>query len=553
MNYELLADILFPDVKLTLEDLEKKYPKRELAEGARVTRYAPSPTGFMHVGNFIATLVSYINAKNTNGVFYLRNEDTDQKRELKGAIELIFSILEKYDMVPDEYEFNGKLVGEYGPYIQSERKEIYHVMIKHFVKIGRAYPCFCTQKDLEETREHQTKFKKRIGYYGKYAKCRDLSLEEVQKKIADNIPFVIRFKSLGDYDKKVKFYDEVKGEIEFPENDLDIVIMKSDNMLPTYHFAHLTDDYLMRTTHVTRGEEWLSSVPVHVDLFKALGVKAPKYIHNPLIMKKDGEITRKLSKRKDPECSMKYYEELGYPCICLIESLMTIVNSNYEEWRDKNPDLHYTEFKFSSKKMSSSGSLYSVEKLDNITKNYLSKLKASEVFDLLADWTSKYDEKFNNVLLNHKEYTINILNIEREIKKPRKDFSNLSEVLPQIFYMFDEYFTKDINEYEFKMEIGKDNIIEVLENYIEVYDVNDDKDTWFTKCKELCDKLGFASNMKEYKENPENFKGSVADLTSIIRVALTTKSNTPDLYELLRLLGSEKINTRFEYVIQNIK
>ncbi|MFI3260727.1 MAG: glutamate--tRNA ligase [bacterium] len=553
MNNENIADLLFPDIDKTVEYYKEKYPNRNLVEGAKVTRFAPSPTGFMHVGNFLQAIISYINAYNSKGVFYLRNEDTDKKREIEGAVELIFGTLKNYEMTPNEYEINGEIVGNYGPYVQSEREEIYQTFIKHFITIGRAYPCFCTAEDLESMREHQTSNKKRIGYYGKYAKCRELKYEEVEEKIKAGIPYVIRFKSMGNPREKIKFYDEVKGEIEFPENDNDIVIMKSDVKLPTYHFAHLVDDYLMGTTHVTRGEEWLSSVPVHVELFKALGAKAPKYIHNPLVMKKEGEVVRKLSKRKDPECSMNYYDELGFPNICVVESLMTIINSNYEEWRDKNPDKHFTEFSFSPKKMSSSGGLYSIEKLENISKNYISKLAAKDVYENLLTWTSKYDEEFNEILKNNKEYAISILNIEREQKKPRKDFSCYSEIKNSLFYMFEELFNKDLEEYEFNENISNENIKEVLAKYIEVYEETDDKDMWFTKCKDLCDSLNFASNMKEYKERPEDFVGNIADLTTIIRVAITTKTNTPDLYELLKLLGKEKVNTRFQKVINNLK
>ena len=548
MDYNKLAEILFPNINKTIEDYENIYPKRNLPEGARVTRFAPSPTGFMHVGNFMQAIISFINAYNSSGVFYLRNEDTDKKREIDGAVELIFNTLKKYEMVPNEYQIGDTVAGEYGPYVQSKREEIYLTFIKHFVKIGRAYPCFCTSDELTVLREHQTTNKKRIGYYGKYAKCRHLTIEQIEENIKNNIPYVIRFKSLGNPREKIRFFDEVKGQIDFPENDNDIVIMKSDVNLPTYHFAHVIDDYLMGTTHVTRGEEWLSSVPIHLDLFKALERKAPKYIHNPLIMKKDGDIIRKISKRKDPESSMKYYEEFGYPPICVIESLMTIINTNYEEWRDKNPDADYKEFKFNPKKMSSSGSLYDLDKLNNISKNYLSKLKASEVYSMLLEWSKEYDLDFYNIIKEKKEYVTNLLNIEREQKKPRKDFACLSEIKANLFYMFDEYFNVEINDYQFPEHVSKEDINLVLDSYINIYNDTDTKDEWFNKCKELCDDLGFCSNMKEYRANPENYKGSIADLTSIIRVAITSKSNTPDLYELLKLLGKEKIINRFNLI-----
>lgn len=549
MNYDKLADLLFPQINKSIDDYVKIYADRDLKEGARVTRFAPSPTGFMHIGNFMQAVISYLNAYNTEGVFYLRNEDTDKKREVAGAIDLILDTLKNYDMMPDEYQLDKKVVGSYGPYVQSMREEIYLTFIKHFIKIGRAYPCFCTNEDLISLREHQTTNKKRIGYYGKYAKCRNLSLEEVKLNLENKVPYVIRFKSMGNPREKFKFFDEVKGEIDFPENDNDIVIMKSDVNLPTYHFAHVVDDYLMKTTHVTRGEEWLSSVPVHIELFNALGVKPPKYIHNPLIMKKDGDIIRKISKRKDPESSMKYYEEKGYPSICVIESLMTIINSNYEQWRDKNPDKDFREFQFNPKKMSSSGGLYSLEKLNNISKNYLSKLKAVEVYDLLLAYSQVFDKEFNKIIIESKDYVVEILNIEREQKKPRKDFACFSEIKTSLFYMFDQYFDIELEDYQFPEHISKDDIKLVLNNYLDVYDEKDEKDEWFNKCKILSDSLGFASNMKEYKENPEKYKGNIADFTSIIRVAITSKSNTPDLYLLLKLLGVKKIRERFNKFI----
>ena len=548
MTNEELAELLFPNIDKTIKDYEKLYPKRDMDPNSRVTRFAPSPTGFVHIGNFFQTLISYINAKSSNGLFYLRNEDTDKKREKDGAMDLIIDVLFNYDIIPDEYQKGDYIKGNYGPYVQSERIEIYHTFIKEFIKMGRAYPCFCTSEELEDLRNIQTNNKKRIGYYGKYAKCRNLSLDDIKKKIESGIPYVIRFKSNGNFNNKVIFTDLVKGNIEFPENDLDVVIMKSSNKLPTYHFAHLVDDYLMGTTHVTRGEEWLSSVPLHIELFKTLGVKQPEYIHNPLIMKKDGDIVRKLSKRKDPETSMTFYDENGFPPICVIESLMTIINSNYEEWRDNNPDKSYLEFEFDPQKMSSSGALYSIDKLKNITKNYLSKLKAEDLYNKLIEWAKKYDTDFYNIISENKEYTVSILNIEREGNKPRKDFSCYKDIKPSIFYMFNELF-EECEEYEWQKINNLIDIKEILNTYLDkYYDINDSKEEWFNKCKKLCDDLGYASDMKAYKKNPENFKGNVADVTTVIRVALTKKSQTPDLYELLKLLGINNIKNRFDNI-----
>ena len=551
MTNKDLADLIFPDINKTIEDYEKIYPERDLPEGAKVTRFAPSPTGFMHIGNFLSVVIDYVVAKNTKGVFYLRNEDTDSTREIDGAVEYIREVLERYNLNPDEFEYKDtkETKGNYGPYIQSERKEIYHAYIKHLIEIGRAYPCFLTQEEMDAIRESQAKNKKRIGIYGKYAKYRDLPVEEAIERIKNGEKYSIRFKSMGDFNKKFKFDDLAYGQMEFPENDLDIPIMKSSNLLPTYHFAHLVDDHLMRTTHVIRGQEWISSVPIHYDLFRTFGFKMPKYIHTSLILKKDedGKI-RKISKRLDPEARMEYYTTKGYPAYAVIEAIMTIANSNYEAWREGHPDAPFTDFEFSPKKMSASGALFDLDKLDNISKNYLSKLKATEVFDLLDNWTKEYDKDFNKLINDNKEYTTKVLNIEREQKKPRKDYACISEIKNQIWYMFDELFTGEL-EYDFPEGINKVEIREILSDYFNnYYDEKDDKDTWFNKMKELTDKHGYCSNMKEYKENPDKYKGSIADISNIIRVGVTTKSQTPDLYEIMLLLGKERILKRIEKI-----
>ncbi|MGN0966016.1 MAG: glutamate--tRNA ligase [Candidatus Coprovivens sp.] len=545
-----LANLIFPNITKTIEDYEKMYPERDLPEGAKVTRYAPSPTGFMHIGNFMSATIDYCLAHNNGGVFYLRNEDTDSLREIDGAVEYIRHVLDHYNMNPDEYEYRdtNETKGNYGPYIQSERKEIYHAFIKHLIEKGKAYPCFLTQEEMDSIRESQTKDKRRIGIYGRYAKYRNLTPDEAAEKINNGEKYTIRLKSSGDFNKKFKFEDLANGTMEFPENDIDIPIMKSSNLLPTYHFAHLVDDHLMRTTHVVRGQEWISSVPVHYELFKTFGFKMPKYIHTPLILKKDGDKIRKISKRLDPEARMSYYEEKGYPVLALIEAIMTIVNSNYEAWREGHPDAHFTEFDFSPKKMSASGALFDLDKLDNISKNYISKLKATEVFDLLDNWSKEYDKDFNELINKYKEYTINVLNIEREQKKPRKDYASFSEIKGQVWYMYDELYN-DL-EYEFDPKFSKEDINEVLTTYFnEYYNESDDKDTWFNSMKEMAEKLGYCTNMKEYKENPDNYKGNIADVSNIIRVGVTTKSQTPDLYIILGLLGKERIMNR----ISNIK
>lgn len=545
MTTKELADLIFPNITKTIADYEALYPERDLKEGAKVTRFAPSPTGFMHIGNFMSALIDYVVAKQSGGVFYLRNEDTDSAREIDGAIEYIRHVLEHYDMQPDEYEYRdtNETKGNYGPYIQSERKEIYHAFIKHLIIEGKAYPCFLTQEEMDSIREAQVKDKRRIGIYGRYAKYRNLTPDEAAEKIRNGEKYTIRLKSSGNFNNKFKITDLVNGDIEFPENDIDIPIMKSSNLLPTYHFAHLVDDHLMHTTHVIRGQEWISSIPVHYELFKTFGFKMPKYVHIPLIQKKDGDKIRKISKRLDPEARMTYYEELGYPVYAVIEAIMTIVNSNYEQWREGHPDASFIEFEFSPKKMSSSGALFDLEKLDNISKNYLSRLKATEVFDLLNTWTKQYDESFNALINKYKEYTIDVLNIERVQKKPRKDYANLSEVKKQIWYMYDELFT-DVT-YNFDEKFNKEEIHNILNTYFNnYYNENDDKDTWFNKVREMTDSLGYASNMKEYKENPDKFKGSIADISNIIRVAVTSLKETPDLYVILKLLGKERIAKR---------
>lgn len=546
MNREELANLIFPGLTKTIADYEAMYPKRDLGENAKVTRFAPSPTGFMHIGHFMPCLIDYVLARQSNGVFYLRNEDTDTSRSVEGAVEYIRSVLAAYDLNPDEYEYRdtNETKGSYGPYIQSERKEIYQTFIKHLLLEGKAYPCFLTKEEMDAIREGQARDKRRIGIYGRYAKYRDLPVEEAIERIKKGDAFTIRLKSNGDFNRKFKFNDLVNGEMEFPENDIDIPIMKSKDGLPTYHFAHLVDDYLMHTTHVVRGQEWMSSLPVHYELFRVFGFKMPKYIHIPLILKKDGESIRKISKRLDPEAKMTYYEEKGYPKFAVIEAIMTIVNSNYEAWREGHPDAHFTEFEFSPKKMSSSGALFDLDKLDNISKNYISRLTKEEVYEGALAWSKKYDDEFASILEKYKEYSMAIYNIEREQKKPRKDYTYYSEIKNKTWYMYDEYF-KDVT-YDFGI-FKKEEVKEILNTYItEYYNESDDQETWFSKIKELCTKLNFATDMKAYKVNPENYKGSVVDITNFIRVGLTTLTTTPNLYDIMQILGKERVTKRIE-------
>ena len=547
MTNKDLADLIFPNINKTIKDYENMYPSRN---GMVVTRFAPSPTGYVHIGGIYQAIIDYLIARNNNGIFYLRIEDTDQKREVKEAVEMIHEALNYYELKPDEYEYNGEIIGNYGPYVQSERKEIYHTFIKYLIEIGRAYPCFCTKETLDELRVMQDHKKQRTGYYGKYAKCRNLSVDEMIQNIKDGKDYVIRFKSMGDFERKFKFIDEVKGELELPENDEDFVIMKSDNLLPTYHFAHVVDDYLMGTTHIIRGEEWLSSAPKHVELYDAFGFERPryKYVHTPLIIKKEGNSIRKISKRKDPEASMGYYTDLGYPALAVIESLMTIINSNYEEWHTNNPDKTFRDFTFSPKKMSSSGALFDLEKLNNISRDVISKMTKEELLERSLNWANKFDEELKELIEKDKEYYMNIINIERCQKKPRKDYETYSDIKNYIWYMYDELFIKEDKTYEFN-GIDIEEVRNVLKTYFDkYYDASFDKDTWFNKMKEAAEEMGYCANMKEYKLNPDNYKGSIADFSMIIRVALTTKTTTPDLYEIMKLLGTNRIKERIALI-----
>lgn len=543
MNNKDLANLIFPNIDKTVEDYEKMYPERNLNSNQKVTRFAPSPTGYMHIGGVYQALIDFMLAKNSDGIFYLRNEDTDSTREVNDATKLIMKTLKEYEILPDEYEYENEIVGNYGPYVQSERKEIYHAFIKRLIEIGRAYPCFCKKEELDSMRKRQEERKKRTGYYGVYAKCKKLSVEEQIERIKNGEPYVIRFRSKGNFDNKIPFVDLGKGKLSLSENDIDDVIMKSDNMLPTYHFAHVVDDHLMRTTHVVRGEEWLPSVTKHIEMFEAFGFKAPTYIHTPLLIKKDGNNVRKISKRKDPEASMSYYDQEGYPKLAVIESLMTIINSNYEEWHTANPDKKYTDFIYNPDKMSSSGALYDLMKLDDISKNMISKMTKEEVYKESYEWASKYSQSLKDIIDKDVEYYKGILNIEREQKNPRKDIAKYSDIESLIWYMYDELFNPDV--YEWGKVTDPSEISKILKTYIDKY-YTEDKDEWFNQVKLLADELGYASNMKEYKKNPDDFKGNVADIATVIRVALTSKSQTPDLYEILKLFGRDRVIKRFE-------
>lgn len=543
MTNKELANLMYPNVKETIEDYEKKYPKRNLPEGAVVSRYAPSPTGFVHMGNMLSCFIENKLPKQTDGVFYLRIEDTDQKREIENGISNIVNAIKTIGLKYNEGVISEtEQKGEYGPYIQSERRHIYDAFAKHMIENDLAYPCFCQEEDLESIRVMQQKRKDRIGYYGKYAKCRSLTNAERAEKIKSGIPYTIRLKSTGSYDKKVSITDLVKGKVIFPENDLDIILIKS-NGIPVYHFAHVVDDHLMHTTHVLRGEDWLSSIPVHIELFSKFGFELPKYAHLGLVMivDKNGS-KRKISKRKDLDYSISNFEKMGFPEIALQEYLMTIANTDFEGWRQSNPDKGLDEFKFSFSKVGSNP-LFDMAKLINISKNCISKMTANDLYLKLLNWSKKYDLEFYDILNNNKKYAVSVLNIERYQKKPRKDYESWSSIKKNIWYMYDEYF-KDIT-YDYQKITSKEEISKILKTYLDkYYDPKDDKDTWFNKIKELTEELGYCSNMKEYKANPDNYKGSVADISTVIRVALTSSSMTPDLYEIMNLLGKERIIER---------
>ena len=550
MNYDCktLANLLFPNVTETVEDLEKRYPERNLKEGARVTRFAPSPTGYLHIGAFYTALVNLLTANASGGVSYLRIEDTDKKREVTDGVSAIVDGFKDFGVEFTEGVTGfGSENGNYGPYTQSQRAGIYHIVAKTLVEQGLAYPCFCTAEELTDLRATQEKDKALItGYFGKYAKCRDLTLEEIETNLKTNKPYVLRFRSEGCEDKRIMFEDMIRGKIEMPENVIDEVLLKSDGS-PTYHFAHICDDHFMRTTHVIRAEEWLSSVPKHIAIFKACGFKVPKYAHVSQVMKLDEEDgnKRKISKRKDPEAAVSFFFEAGFPRESILEYLLTLINSNFEDWRRANPTADIYSFPFNLKKMSPSGCLFDLVKLNDISKNVISVMKADEVYEQVSEWARKYDEDFYKVFTKDKAFSTEMVNIDRESAKPRKDIAKWEEVKEYFSYMFNEYYSPDFQLPEnIKMEDAK----AILPEYIKVYDTEDDKDTWFNKIKDLCEPLGFTPNVKEYKQNPETFKGHVGDVSTVIRLAVTGRKNTPDLYSIMKLLGKDEVIKRLSSI-----
>ena len=547
MDYSALAQLLFPNVTETPEEVQARFPKRTLPEGAVVTRMAPSPTGFVHLGNLVQGMISERMAHQSGGVLFLRVEDTDAKREVPGAVEVLINSLKHYDINFDEGATIDGDNGLYGPYRQRQRAAIYHVFAKQLVQQGMAYPCFCTEEDLAAIHEQQEANKENFGYYGKYAMWRDRSIEEIQAQINAGNPWVLRFRSTGSIENQFKFDDLVKGKLTITENDIDHVLLKSDG-IPTYHFAHAVDDELMRTTHVVRGDEWLPSLPFHIQLFKALGFKLPKYVHIGPLMKMDGNSKRKLSKRKDPELALSFYKGEGFPVQAMREYLMTVLNSNFEDWRRANADAPIESFKFSPKKLNPAGSLFDYAKLVDVSKNVISRMDAQTVYTLLTEWAKEFDPDFGNKLASDPEYAVKILAIGRGGKKPRKDLATWKDAKDYMGFFYDEYLQAPVFDEKFDKATVKD----ALSRFLEKFDISDDSNTWFTKVKAITEDMGFTTDMKAYKADPTAYKGTVADVSTFIRQATTGKTNSPDLYTVMQILGYERTVARIKVVMENL-
>ena len=547
-NNALLAELLLPNIDKTPEFYENLYPERNLPEGARVVRVAPSPTGYLHLGTLFTSLVNRITATSSGGVFFTRIEDTDKKREVEGGIEDIIDGLQRFGISIDEGFISGtEQKGEYGPYQQSKRAEIYQTYVKDLIKKGLAYPCFCTAEDLEAVRKVQEENKIRTGYHGEYAKHRNISYEEAKALIDEGKPFVVRLRSPGNEENRITFEDTIKGKIEMPENDEDFVLLKSDG-IPTYHFAHAIDDHLMHTTHVLRGDEWISSVPKHIQLFKLLGFKVPKFGHVSPIMKLDNGAKRKISKRKDPEAAVHFFAEQGYESICVIEYLMTIAASDFEDWRRANPDADYRTFKFNLKKMSVSGALFDENKLNDVSKTKIASMKSEEVYERLTAWAREFDGEFYEMLVANPAFTKAMLAIDRDdAKKPRKDLAKWSDAKEYFAFFYKNLYVPCHNLPE---NIVSKDAKAFLAEYKKVYDVNDDRQAWFDKIKMVAPALGFAAETKEYKANPDAYKGSAGDLSTILRIAVTGRTNTPDLCSIMQVLGYDECIERINAMIE---
>lgn len=541
-----MAELLLPDIDKTPEYYEELYPARKLPEGARVTRIAPSPTGYLHIGTLFVAMVNRMIALSTGGVFYSRIEDTDKKREVEGGIADIIGGLCGFGIDPTEgFVSPTKEAGAYGPYQQSKRGEIYRCFAKKLISEGLAYPCFCTEEELSAVREEQEKGKIRTGYHGEYAKCRNITVEEAKAKIESGLPFVVRLRSPGNEENRITFDDGVKGKIEMPENDEDFVILKSDG-IPTYHFAHAVDDHLMRTTHVIRGDEWISSVPKHIQLFRLLGWRAPKYVHVSPIMKEDNGAKRKISKRKDPEAAVRFFLEQGFPAESVIEYLMTIAASDFEDWRRANPNEDILKFKFNLKKMSVSGALYDWNKLLDVSKNLISRMPAQTVAERITAWAKEYSPEYYALLCRDAEFTKGIFAIDRDVPKPRKDLAKWDDAPAYSEYFFNETYKPC---FDLPENISPDMAANILKAYLPVYDPSDDKSAWFDKIKSICPALGFASEVKEYKKDPDAYKGHPGDASTVIRIAVTGRRNTPDLCAIMALLGKAEVESRINAAI----
>lgn len=547
MDYQALADLLFPNVTQTAEDLEKRFPPRNLPEGAVITRMAPSPTGFVHLGNLVQGLTSERMAHQSGGVLFLRVEDTDAKREVPGAVEVLIETLKHYGIHFDEGATMDGDSGAYGPYRQRQRADIYHVYAKKLVAEGKAYPCFCTEEELSSMREQQEKNKETTGYYGKYALWRDRSLEEIRFQLDAGKAWVLRFRSTGDISHQFKYNDLVKGELTVTENNVDQVLLKSDG-IPTYHFAHAVDDHLMRTTHVVRGDEWLPSLPFHIQLFGALGFKLPKYVHIGPLMKMDGTSKRKLSKRKDPELALTYYKAEGFPVQAVYEYIMTLLNSNYEDWRRANPTAPASAFKFSPKKLNPAGNLFDYAKLTDVSKNEIAKMDAETVYGLLVEWAEEFDPDFADKLKKDPAYAKAILAIGRGGKKPRKDLATWKEAKPYMGFFYDDYLEPPV----FNPKFEKATIQAALSKFMDSFDPNDDSTVWFDKVKAITTEMGFTTDMKAYKADPSAFPGTVADISTFLRVAVTGKTASPDLYTVMKLLGKDRTIGRIRDAIASL-
>ncbi len=547
MDYQALAELLFPQVTETPESLEEKYPLREVPEGAVITRMAPSPTGFVHLGNLVQGTISERMAHQSGGVLFLRVGDTDAKREVPGAVEILIDTLKHYGIHFDEGATHDGDNGVYGPYRQRQRAAIYHVYAKKLVAEGKAYPCFCTEAELAAMREQQEANKETTGYYGKYAMWRDRSMEDIKAQLAAGNPWVLRFKSEGSIENQFKFDDLVKGKLTITENDVDHVLLKSDG-IPTYHFAHAVDDHLMRTTHVARGDEWLATLPFHIQLFKALGFKLPKYVHIGPLMKMDGTSKRKLSKRKDPELALTYYKAEGFPIKAIKEYMMTVLNSNFEDWRRANPGADLDEFKFSPKKLNPAGSLFDYAKLVDVSKNVISRMDAEDVYSLLLEWAKEFDTDFGEKLAGNKDFAVSILAIGRGGKKPRKDLAIWKDAKEYMGFFYDEYLELPVFDDRFENETIKT----VLEKFLDSYDPADDSAAWFDKVKAITEAIGFTTDMKAYKADPTAFPGTVADVSTFIRQAVTGKTNSPDLYTVMQILGKDRSVERIQAVMETL-